>query len=159
MADFALWAAACETALWPAGTFARAYAANRRAAVEGIIEADPVAACVREIMAERGSWAGTASDLLRAASALAGNKVCNWPQNPGALAGRLRRAQTFLHMLGIEISFTREGRAGNRTIKISAGIENRAAIVSTGSSVSTGRHNISTGLGKLPQGLGPSSSP
>jgi hypothetical protein len=23
MADFALWAAACETALWPAGTFAR----------------------------------------------------------------------------------------------------------------------------------------
>ena len=34
MADFALWAAACETALWPAGTFARAYAANRRAAIE-----------------------------------------------------------------------------------------------------------------------------
>src|SRR5262249_15078540 len=32
MADFALWAAACETALWPAGTFARAYAENRRIA-------------------------------------------------------------------------------------------------------------------------------
>jgi hypothetical protein len=47
MADFALWAAACETALWPAGTFARAYAANRRTAIEGMIEADPVAACVR----------------------------------------------------------------------------------------------------------------
>ena len=44
MADFALWAAACETALWPAGTFARAYAANRRAAIEGIIDADPVPA-------------------------------------------------------------------------------------------------------------------
>ena len=27
MADFALWAAACETALWPAGTFGRAYEA------------------------------------------------------------------------------------------------------------------------------------
>src|SRR5262252_4177690 len=39
MADFALWASACETALWPAGTFARAYAANRRAAIENIIEA------------------------------------------------------------------------------------------------------------------------
>jgi hypothetical protein len=25
MADFAIWATACETALWPAGTFARAY--------------------------------------------------------------------------------------------------------------------------------------
>ena len=29
MADFALWAAACETALWPAGTFARAYGTVR----------------------------------------------------------------------------------------------------------------------------------
>jgi hypothetical protein len=44
--DFALWATACETALWPAGTFIRAYAANRKAAIEGIIDADPIAACV-----------------------------------------------------------------------------------------------------------------
>ena len=63
MADFALWATACETALWPAGTFARAYAANRQAAVEG----HPVAICVCRLMAQRVSWAGTASDLLRAA--------------------------------------------------------------------------------------------
>jgi hypothetical protein len=41
MADFALWATACGTALWPADTFARAYDANRRTAVEGILEADP----------------------------------------------------------------------------------------------------------------------
>ena len=123
MADFALWATACEPGLWPAATFACSYDANRRAAVEGIIEADPVAGCVQALMAERGSWAGTASDLLRAASALAGTKVSNWPQNPGALAGRLRRAQTFLRMLGIEISFTRGGRAGTRTIRIIAGAE------------------------------------
>src|SRR2546429_7527424 len=37
MADFALWAMACETSLWPPGTFARAYAANRRAAIESIM--------------------------------------------------------------------------------------------------------------------------
>jgi hypothetical protein len=49
MADFALWATACETALWPAGTVARAYAANRRAAIESIIEVDPVAMCVRAL--------------------------------------------------------------------------------------------------------------
>src|SRR6266478_2797419 len=65
MADFALWATACETALWPAGTFARAYAANRRAAIESIIEADPVATCVRAIMMDRAVWTGSASDLLR----------------------------------------------------------------------------------------------
>ena len=58
MADFAIWTTACETALWPPGTFARAYAANRTAAIEGLIEADPVATCVRELMAERSTWTG-----------------------------------------------------------------------------------------------------
>jgi len=43
MADFALWATACETGLWPAGTCTRAYAANRKTAIEGIIDADPIA--------------------------------------------------------------------------------------------------------------------
>src|SRR5262245_66007476 len=51
MADFALWAAACEPPLWPAGSFARAYAANRTAAIEGLREADPVGTCVRELSA------------------------------------------------------------------------------------------------------------
>jgi hypothetical protein len=49
-----------------AGTFARAYDANRKAAVEGVIEADPVAVCVRRLMAEGANWVGTASYLLRA---------------------------------------------------------------------------------------------
>ena len=44
----------CETIFpfWPAGTFVRAYAENRRRAIEDLIEADPVAMRVREIMAE-----------------------------------------------------------------------------------------------------------
>jgi hypothetical protein len=64
MADFAHWATACETAFWPAGTFAQAYGANRRAAIEDAIDADPVAACVRDLMAGRSSWTGSAADLL-----------------------------------------------------------------------------------------------
>src|SRR3954452_10042827 len=75
MADFALWATACETALWPAGTFARAYAANRRAAIETIIEADPVASCVRAIIADRTTWTGSASDLLRLCAEGARNDI------------------------------------------------------------------------------------
>src|SRR5262249_3958029 len=47
MADFALWATACETALWPAGTFSRAYARNRITAIQDVVDADPIAACVR----------------------------------------------------------------------------------------------------------------
>ena len=54
MADFALWGSACETAFWPPGTFLRAYDANRRAAIDGVIEADPVATFVRELHGRAG---------------------------------------------------------------------------------------------------------
>jgi len=123
MADFALWATACETAFWPPGTFLRVYDANRRAAIEGVIEADPVAVFVREIMAVRSAWAGRASDLLRVHIA-AGEDVLDgttgWPKNPRALAGRLRRCQTFLRTVGIDIAFSREGRTGSRMIRITS---------------------------------------
>jgi hypothetical protein len=68
MADFALWATACESAFRPAGTFEAAYSNNRRDAIENIIDVDPVAALVREIMADRAQWTGSASAVLQAAS-------------------------------------------------------------------------------------------
>jgi hypothetical protein len=123
MADFALWGSACETAFWPPGTFMRAYDANREAAIAGIIEADPVATFVREIMAERSTWAGRASDLLRAHIAATVDTLdgtAGWPRNPRALAGRLRRCQTFLRTVGIEVAFGREGRVGSRIITMTS---------------------------------------
>jgi hypothetical protein len=87
MTDFALWATACESAFRPAGTLEAAYSNNRCAAIEKIIDADPVAAHVREIMADRAQWTGSASDLLQV-----GTNRSGWPKNPRALAGRLRRA-------------------------------------------------------------------
>jgi hypothetical protein len=123
MADFALWATACETTLWPPGTFLRVYDANRRAAIEGVIEADPVAAFVREIMAGRSTWIGTATDLLRARIAArkdVPDRTGGWPRNPRALAARLRRCQTFLRTVGIDIAFSREGRTGSRMIRMTS---------------------------------------
>jgi hypothetical protein len=121
MADFVLWATACETALWPAGTFARAYEENRRAAIESMIDADPVASCVREIVAKRKTWIGTAAELLSFGLGYPSDRFSwrSWPKNPRSLAGRLRRAQTPLRSLGIEILFSREGKAGTRIIQIS----------------------------------------
>jgi hypothetical protein len=124
MADFALWATACETALWPAGTFWSAYCGNRDEAVEGVIDADPIAAAVRAVMAARTEWTGTASELLGALAELAGERIAKskaWPDSPRALAGRLRRAATFLRKIGIEIGFEREGRARTRIIRIATG--------------------------------------
>src|SRR5205823_5974205 len=75
MADFALWAAACETALWPAGTFARAYAANHRAAIESIIKAAPIATFVRAVMVGRTMWTGSGSVLLRVCGEMARDDI------------------------------------------------------------------------------------
>jgi hypothetical protein len=148
MADFALWAAACETALWPAGTFASAYSANRRAAIESIMEADPIATCLRSIMADRTTWTGSASDLLRLCAESARESPPGgiaWAKNPRALAGRLRRAQTFLRTLGIEITFSREGRMGRRMIRMSTSAENSVSSVSTVSTVSAANCHGSRG--------------
>jgi hypothetical protein len=60
-------------------------------------------------MGERGSWTGSASDLLRLCAESAREDAPPLAKNPRALAGRLRRAQTFLRMLDIEIEFGREG--------------------------------------------------
>jgi hypothetical protein len=131
MADFALWATACESAFRPAGTLEAAYSNNRRDAIENILNIDPVAALVREIMAERTQWKGSACDLLQVGT----NR--SWlAKSPRALAGRLRRAQTFFRTLGIEIVFGRGGRLGTRTIRITAVGDSRCH-----STVSTVRDN------------------
>ena len=144
---------ACEAALWPAGTFARAYAANRRAAIESIMEADPIATCLRTIMADRSMWMGSASDLMRLYAQSARDDVSAGGagiKNPRALAGRLRRAQTFLRSLGIEITFSREGRTGTRMIKVSTNSENCVSTVSiVGACRSNGAHGDPHGLSRV----------
>jgi hypothetical protein len=117
-------------------TFLRAYSENRRTIRDAILDADPVAVRVLEIMARCSTWSGSASDLLSAGVAAPGFPPSNasnggWPNNPRTLAGRLRRAQTFLRTLGIEIDFSREGRSGTRTIRI------RSSPRSAGSSASS----------------------
>ncbi len=88
MADFELWATACEPALWSAGSFQQAYAANRREAVENSVEADPVAATILKI-AERGAWQGTADDLRRLLPQYADEELRKsdkeWPTTPRAV--------------------------------------------------------------------------
>jgi hypothetical protein len=123
MADFARWSTACETAIWPAGTFWAAYCGNRDEAVDSVIEADPIAAAVRALMETRTQWTGTASDLLGALGELVGERVSKaktWPDTPRALSGRLRRASTFLRKIGFEISFKKVGRAHTRIIDLTA---------------------------------------
>ena len=107
--------------------------------------------------ADRAQWTGSASDLLQVGINVGGNAMAawtrsGWPKSPRALAGRLRRAQTPLRALGIEIVFGREGRLGTRTIRITAMGENRTHdTVSTVSRVSD--HGDRAGLNHPPPGL------
>jgi hypothetical protein len=97
LADLALGATACENALRPAGTLETAYLNNRRDAIENLVDADPAAARMPEIMVP---WLGIG---------LAGQRI------RVHLTGRLRWAQTFLCTLEIDIVFGRDGRVGTRT--------------------------------------------
>jgi hypothetical protein len=126
MADFATWATACETALWPAGTFCSAYSGNRDDVVEAVIEADPIATAVRTLMAERVEWTGNATKLLRALDEMAADRVARskeWPSGPRALSGKLRRAATCLRKIGIDIVLDkREGKGRTRIIRIARAV-------------------------------------
>jgi hypothetical protein len=91
-----------------------------------------VAARVREIMTERSSWSGTAADLLHIGVDPAHSGAdARWPKNLHALAGRLRRAQTFLRV----IACSREGHAGSRIIRIRKGLDATGSTVSPAGSV------------------------
>jgi len=100
MADFAKWSTACETALWSPGTFLMAYNANRRRTAEDVVDADPVAACVRRIMAKQTRWVGTASELLDATAVGGALPSIDRPVryasdlNPGALGSEFRNPQS-----------------------------------------------------------------
>ena len=111
------------------------YEANRRAAIENVVDGDPVASRVRDLMARHKIWTGTAAELLRLGLEGSGNGnwggATGWPKTPRSLAGRLRRAQPGLRALGIDIVFSREGRAGTRTISMSWSIEHTVGTVSS----------------------------
>ena len=111
MADFDRWGRACEPALWPAGSFRRAYTANRNEAVENSLEADAVAATIRDVATAHGEWKGTASELLdllgRHADQAVRRADRDWPQTPEALRRRLDRASPSLRRIGIEITHSR----------------------------------------------------
>jgi hypothetical protein len=121
MADFALWAAACETAFWPSGTFMKAYTDNRDEATASVIDANPVAAGVRTLMQERTEWRGTAMQLLRMLAEITDERTVkskDWPHTAQKLSGALRRAGKDLRVIGIEVEFGREGKRRTRIIRI-----------------------------------------
>ena len=114
MADFDLFARACETKVWKAGTFRRVYTINRSEAKERILKADAVAEALMIHMALETEWQGTATELLQQLDEIAGEHGLyekKWPASPDHLSRRLRIiAPDMRAARRIDIQF---GRAGN----------------------------------------------
>src|SRR5262249_55971308 len=76
MADFAVWVEAAASGLgWAPGDFLCAYEGNRAAASDIALDALPVGPVLREFMAGRAGWRGTATELLKELEGLAGETV------------------------------------------------------------------------------------
>jgi len=122
MADFAQWVSACETALWPSGSFSYAYRLNRQRAADDVVQLDPLANAIRQFMTARNAWTGTATELVAVLNGKlrresTGNMA--WPDSPRAVAAGLRRAATFLREVGVDVEFVRAGSLRNRVITLS----------------------------------------
>jgi hypothetical protein len=121
MADFAIWATAGEMALGlDPGRFMVAYSGNREAGNDLALEASPVARAVRDFLAERSRWTGSAGDLLGELERLADDntkRLKSWPKAPQALSGHLKRLAPNLRHVGVEVEFGHEGRGrGKRRV-------------------------------------------
>jgi hypothetical protein len=118
MADFAVWVAAAEEALpWEPGAFMEAYAGNRAEADESALGTDPVAVAVRDLMADRKEWGGTATELYTAIAELVDEDVRRsraWPSAPNSLSNRMKRIAPSLREAGIEYGDERSP-GGSRT--------------------------------------------
>jgi hypothetical protein len=121
MADFEQWVTACEGALWPAGTFRAAYAANRERVNDMVGEGDAVVELMEEFMQKHGykvpvlgdgwqqQWSGNCKKMLTALYKLATNENKNpppkgFPESERGLSSNLRRNHNVLARRGIEVS-------------------------------------------------------
>ena len=90
MADFAIWATACEESLGMArGSFLKAYEGNREEGNAGVIESSPVAKAIINLLNDREEWSGTATDLLRLFAVNGDNRI-ECPKTPKDLSGAIR---------------------------------------------------------------------
>ncbi len=113
LADFALWATACETPLgWQPGAFTKAYQGAQDALIRDALDAEPVAVALLKLP-EHGDglavkWEFTATELLDKLNAVEGHKdkrpPKGWPGAAHILSGTLKRIAPALLDQGLEVT-------------------------------------------------------
>lgn len=126
MADFAIWAVAAEPALRiPSGSFLSAYLENRSEASVCAVECAIIGPAIQALMSDRGSWVGTATELLnhvnddRYSDDITRRRK-EWPKSPRGVRSALDRLAPNLRATGIDVGLPkgRTGHANKRLISI-----------------------------------------
>jgi hypothetical protein len=118
MADFARWAVAAQPALGlTTGAFIAAYEANRRGAVDLVLDVDPVAQAVRVHVEQAGSWTGTAGALLAALTTPQRQGDKTWPHSGQAMAAALKRCAPALRAVGVTVDYDKSKRPRQWTLQ------------------------------------------
>ena len=115
MADFAEILAALDLVN---GTNAlKTYLADRDQVAADLIDDDPVASAVRDIVREKGGWKGEIATLFELVEGKApATKPRWWPKTPGTFSGYLNRAAPALRKIGIEVERKRVN--GRRVVEL-----------------------------------------
>ena len=122
MADFSIWASACEQGLGmrPGETLA-AYEANRGHAHSLALESSPLYEPIAELARE--GFCGTVTELHVQLNCMVGDglrRSVRWPKAPNALSSALRRMTGNLRNAGIELNFSRADVLGRNIVSIAA---------------------------------------
>ncbi len=124
LADFALWVTSAEKALgWESGTFLKAYTANQTDANDLTLEASPITAPLKKVLAlptSKPHWDGTASALLEHLNGQADDqtkRLKGWPKKPNGLSNTLRRLAPNLRVANIEVTFSRTNGVRSITLE------------------------------------------
>ena len=132
MADFAIWATACEGA--PAsgsGQFLKLYDTNQAAGRHLTLVSSPLYEPL--IKLARDGFSGSSADLLSRLNSMVEDTVRRslfWPKAPHALGTALRRIAGNLRKVGIELEFGRPQHGGGRMVFVrSVACENAVTAV------------------------------
>ena len=108
LADFEVWAIACESALGVSSTsFEEAYKHSRQASVEVVLSNSPLPPQIIALLRRCGNtWQGTSSELLADLEEYASDRTLRqygWPKNPSWLGKDIDRLAPSLREFGINV--------------------------------------------------------
>ena len=92
------------------------YVGQRQRIAETVIESDPFALAVQQLVENEGEWHGTASELLEVLSPERPPR--GWPRTPQGVGGQLSRIIPALGQVGIAVTHCRVGHNRRREYRI-----------------------------------------